>query len=110
MSSDELGLNWRFIVTPCSSCSGRIVSVDEVLEAVLIFLTSYVPFLAKLVAEQHFGGFMKKKAPEDDKKTWKERMEDMIGESKKKKVRVYLNKLFIPEMMLKMNFCIKLKW
>lgn len=33
---------------------------------------------------------MKKKEPEDEKKTWKERMEEMIGESKKKKVKLCL--------------------
>lgn len=39
-----------------------------------------------MVAEEHFGGFMQRKNPEDEKKSWKERMEDMIKESKKKKV------------------------
>ena len=42
--------------------------------------------LAKLVAEEHFGGFMRKKDPAEEKKSWKERMEEMISQSKKKKV------------------------
>ncbi|XP_060598308.1 nucleolar protein 14-like, partial [Ruditapes philippinarum] len=40
---------------------------------------------AKLVATEHFGGFMQRRDPEDEKKSWKERMEDMIKDSKKKK-------------------------
>lgn len=41
---------------------------------------------AKLVAEQHFGGFLKKKTDtEESTKTWKERMEEMISQSKKEK-------------------------
>lgn len=57
------------------------------------------------MAEQHFGGFMKKKEPEDEKKTWKERMEEMIGESKKKKVKLCLI-IFgsIKESLLEWNF------
>ncbi|XP_053407134.1 nucleolar protein 14-like [Mercenaria mercenaria] len=40
---------------------------------------------AKLVAQEHFGGFLQRRNPDDEKKSWKERMEDMIKESKKKK-------------------------
>lgn len=54
---------------------------------------------AKMVAAEHFGGFLTKKDSEDpsnggtadqrkhqDAKTWKERMEEMIAQSKKAKV------------------------
>ncbi|XP_052249880.1 nucleolar protein 14-like [Dreissena polymorpha] len=47
---------------------------------------------AKIVAEQHFGGFMKKRDPEEEKKSWKERMEEMISESKKKKFERQMEK------------------
>ncbi|XP_041369005.1 nucleolar protein 14-like [Gigantopelta aegis] len=40
---------------------------------------------AKLVSEEHFGGFMKRKDDEEENKTWKERMEEMIAKSKKEK-------------------------
>ena len=44
-------------------------------------------FAAKLVSEQHFGGFLKKKTDtEEGSKTWKERMEELISQSKKAKV------------------------
>ena len=45
---------------------------------------------AKMVAEHHFGGFMKKKweppGSEGTIKSWKERMEEVISQSKKAKV------------------------
>ena len=45
---------------------------------------------AKMVGEEHFGGFMTRKPDElgaDGKpKTWKERMEEIIAKSKKEKV------------------------
>ena len=43
--------------------------------------------IAKLVSEQHFGGFLKKRsAADEDSKSWKEKMEDLITKSKKAKV------------------------
>ena len=46
---------------------------------------------AKMVGEEHFGGFLTKKQDEigaDGKpKSWKERMEEIIAKSKKEKVR-----------------------
>ncbi len=45
---------------------------------------------AKMVAEEHFGGFLTKKqeegGQEGKQKTWKERMEEVIVKSKKEKV------------------------
>ena len=44
---------------------------------------------AKMVREAHFGGFMtrKEEKPDDVNKSWKERMEEMISQSKKDKVK-----------------------
>jgi len=46
--------------------------------------------LAKVVGEEHFGGFLTKvdssSASDDKKKTWKENMEEIISRSKKAKV------------------------
>jgi len=45
--------------------------------------------LAKVVGEEHFGGFLTKvdsSTSEDKKKTWKEKMEEIISKSKKAKV------------------------
>jgi len=45
--------------------------------------------LAKVVGEEHFGGFLTKvdsAASEEKKKTWKEKMEEIISKSKKAKV------------------------
>jgi len=47
--------------------------------------------LAKVVGEEHFGGFLTKvdssSTSDDKKKTWKEKMEEIISRSKKAKVR-----------------------
>ncbi|KAL5022325.1 hypothetical protein ScPMuIL_001480 [Solemya velum] len=42
---------------------------------------------AKMVSDEHFGGFFTKKEMEekDDKRSWKERMEEVISKSKKEK-------------------------
>jgi len=45
--------------------------------------------LAKVVGEEHFGGFLTKvdsAASDEKKKTWKEKMEEIISKSKKAKV------------------------
>lgn len=42
-----------------------------------------------MVAEEHFGGFLTKRSDEGDegpKKSWKERMEEIITKSKREKV------------------------
>jgi len=52
--------------------------------------------VGKLVSQEHFGGFLENSNYEQvggDKKSWKERMEELITKSKKEKVRkknVYL--------------------
>jgi len=48
--------------------------------------------LAKVVGEEHFGGFLTKvdsAASDEKKKTWKEKMEEIISKSKKAKVLCY---------------------
>ncbi len=51
----------------------------------------FIFYSAKMVGEEHFGGFLTKKQDElgaDGKpKSWKERMEEIIAKSKKEKVR-----------------------
>ena len=47
------------------------------------------PYTAKMVGEEHFGGFLTRKTEvtEDGRpKSWKERMEEIIVQSKKHKV------------------------
>jgi len=57
-----------------------------------VLLLNAVPrrLLAKVVGEEHFGGFLKKvdssSASDEKKKTWKEKMEEIISRSKKAKV------------------------
>ena len=46
--------------------------------------------VGKLVSQEHFGGFLESSNYEQvggDKKSWKERMEELITKSKKEKVR-----------------------
>ena len=46
--------------------------------------------VGKLVSQEHFGGFLENSNYEQvggDKKSWKERMEELITKSKKEKVR-----------------------
>jgi len=50
--------------------------------------------LAKVVGEQHFGGFLTKvdsSTSDDKKKTWKEKMEEIISKSKKAKVNSFFS-------------------
>ena len=48
-------------------------------------------FSASIVSEEHFGGFLtKKKEVEGQKKSWKEKMEEIIATSKRAKVSVHL--------------------
>jgi len=62
----------------------------------MIFLFNYyLTCLAKVVGEEHFGGFLTKRssdaADESEKpKSWKEKMEEVIAKSKLAKVNTLL--------------------
>ena len=46
-----------------------------------------------MVAEEHFGGgILEKHGMDDDKKPWKERMEEMIIKTRKEKVNMWYKK------------------
>lgn len=45
-------------------------------------------YLGKLVSETHFGGGILQKKEDDQEKSWKDRMEEMIHKSKAAKVTI----------------------
>ena len=50
--------------------------------------------IAKMVSDEHFGGFLTKKVEGKEggpQKSWKERMEEIIAKSKKEKVGVKIS-------------------
>ncbi|KAK3603036.1 hypothetical protein CHS0354_037784 [Potamilus streckersoni] len=60
---------------------------------------------AKMVSEEHFGGFMTRKEAEDarDARSWKEKMEDVIAKSKKEKYDRQMEKEKTKEMTEKLD-------
>ena len=73
---------YRYLVSKWLNCDCRL-PVDTNHEDVS------PPYTAKMVGEEHFGGFLTRKTEvtEDGRpKSWKERMEEIIVQSKKHKV------------------------